>query len=262
MNKRDSIIDSFKEADERELAAKIIDSVEQVQRLYEVRYTDFLDPASIFKAEKVLKNYFDIKYSITCGVEGCERNIIAIYPDYMSADDIDIPVSALKLTGKSKFDNVTHRDVLGAVMGLGIKREKIGDIIINGDRYYIFARNDISYYIVLNLKMIKHTPVEIDYVDFSDVPKRQDNYKTITSNVASLRLDALLGCGFGESRSSISQEILKGNVKVNWEEVRELSHIIKENDVISLKGRGRIIIDSIGNTTRKGRINVVIKKVL
>lgn len=261
MNKRDIIIESFKSSEDRVLAARIIDCVEHVERYHEPKFTRFLDPAEIYKSKKVMENY-DVKYMVTSGVEGCERNIIAIFPEYMAEEQIEIPVSVLEAYCKNRFETVGHRDMLGALMGLGIKRENIGDIITGEERYYIFVYSDISDYILMNLTMAKHTPLSLTKVGFDQVPNAETNYREIVSNVASLRLDSILSSGFGESRSSISRKVLEGDVKVNYEETRELSHPIREGDVISLKGKGRIIVGSVGSTTKKGRINVVIKRVI
>lgn len=260
MSKREKIIDSFKYDDDKNLAAKLIDLIEQVQKYYEPRFTDFLDPAQVNKAKRVIGQFHDIKDIVSSCVEGCERNIIAIYPDNFPEDDIKIPIVALSISGKSRFENLNHRDVLGALMNLGLKREKIGDIIINGESCHIIVNNDISYYIVLNLDKIKHTPVKADYAEFSDITRKQDKHREIAASVASLRLDSVLSCGFGESRSSIVQEISKGNVKVNWEEVTTPSYGINEGDTISLRGRGRIRLEKVEGVSRKGRIHIILIK--
>lgn len=262
MSKRDKIIDSFKYDEDKNLAAKIIDFIEQVQKYYEPRYTVFLDPSQVMKGVGVIEQFHDIKHLVTCGVQGLERNIIAIYPDSMDEEELNLPVTALCISGQSKFEKINHRDILGALMNLGIKREKIGDIIINDDKCYIIVYNDISYYIIINLSKIKHTSVKIDYVEFDHVSQKQDKFKEIVSNTASLRLDAILSCGFGESRSSIVGEIMKGNVKVNFTEVKENSYIINEGDIISLRGHGRIVLDKVIGITKKGRINILIKKII
>lgn len=261
MNKRDNIIDSFNNREDKLLAAKIIDLVYQVEKYNEPRFTDFLDPASVHKVEKVLEN-FKVNHIVTSGISGCERNIVAIFPDFMTKDEVNIPILVVEVTCNSKMESISHRDVLGAILNLGIKREKIGDIIINDLKFYIFVYDEISDFILLNLNKIKHSPVKTAYINFDDIPEKEERFRVISSNVASLRLDAVLSLGFGDSRSRISREIANGNVKVNWEEVRELSFTVKQGDVISLKGKGRIIIDSIGGMTKKGRINLVIKRLL
>lgn len=262
MSKRDEILNSISNPEYKVLSAKIIDYIEQVEKYYEPRFTVFLDPAQVNKARNIIEQFNNVKYSVTCGVPNCERNIIAIFPFYMEEEDIELPINALCITGSSKFEIIGHRDILGAVMNLGIKREKIGDIILNNQKHYIIVYSDISSYISLNLSKIKHTPVSVDYIDFKDIPLKQNKFKEISTSVVSLRLDAVISAGFGESRSSISKEIVCGNVRVNWEGIQDLSFTIREGDTISLKGKGRIILDKIGSLTKKGRINIIIKKII
>lgn len=262
MSKRDKIIESFKYDEDKNFAAKIIDNIEQVQKYFEPRFTQFLDPAQVVKAERILVQYPGIKFHATCGVDGCERNILSIFPDNMTEEEFNIPVSALHISFTSRFEKLSHRDILGALMSIGIKREKIGDIIMDVDECFLLVYSDISYYIMLNLNKIKHAHVKADYIEFSKVSGKQDNFKEIASSVASMRLDSVLSCGYGESRNSIVHEITRGNVKVNWEEIMVPSHIINEGDTISVRGKGRIKIEKVDGTTRKGRIRIVIKKII
>lgn len=262
MNKRDKIIDSFKNDEDKTFTARLIDCIEQAQRSFEPKFTQFLDPAQVCKAERIISQFHEVRYLVSCGVYGCERNIIAIFPEDFDEEKLQLPLSGLCVLYKSKFENISHRDVLGALMGIGIKREKTGDIIINEDKCYIICCNDISYYIIMNLNMIKHTSVKAEYIDFDKIERVQDNYREIVSSIASMRLDSILSCGYGESRSSIVHEITRGNVKVNWEEILTPSHVINEGDTVSLKGRGRIKVEKVEGVTRKGRVRVVIKRMI
>lgn len=262
MDKREKILKNIGSEEDRILAVKIIDYIDQVNANFDVRFTDFLDPAQVNKAVKIIEQYSGIGFIVTSGVPDCERNIIAVYPDYMEGDNIELPIEGLSISGKTKFESITHRDILGALMSLGIKREKIGDIILNNDMFYTVVYSDISYYISINLTKIKHTPVVVEHIDFSDIAAHEKKFKVINANVASLRLDAICSVGYGESRNSIVDEIKCGNVKVNWEEEKNTSYIINPNDVISIKGKGRIILDAVNGETKKGRINITIKKII
>lgn len=262
MSKRDNIIESFKYTEDKSFAAKIIDNIEQVEKYSEPKFTQFLDPAQVRKAERILVQYPSVKFEVTCGVDGCERNIISIFPDNMNEEDLKIPVSVLCISFTSRFEKLVHRDILGALMSLGIKREKIGDIIMDGDKCYLFVCSEIGYYIILNMDKIKHVHVKADYIELSQVPGKKESFKEIVSSIASMRLDSVLSCGYGESRSSIVHEIARGNVKVNWEEILSPSHIVNEGDTISVKGRGRIKVEKVDGTTRKGRIRIIIRKII
>lgn len=261
MDKRQKIIDSIGSEEYKELAAKIIDYIRQVQKYYEVRYTYFLDPTQISVAKNILQQFDDISYEVTSGIDNCERNIIAIFPEAYRTEG-KLPIVPLKIGGNFKFESITHRDILGALMNLGIKREKLGDIFVAEDVHFIIAYEDISAYICMNLDRIRNTSVKVNVDDFKNVSRDDIKYKVIKSTVSSLRLDAILSAGYGESRTGISKEIKSGNVKVNWEAVEDLSYSISSGDTISVKGKGRIIVDSVGGITKKGRINIIIKKLI
>lgn len=262
MDRRDEIINSMKSEQDKTLAARIIDAAAEVQKFYSPVFTDFLDPAQTYKAGRILSRFQDMEFIAMPGTEKCERNIMAVYPDYMIPSDIHPPIEALRVTGNFKFENITHRDMLGAIMSLGIKREKTGDIILDGSEFYIYVSSDISYYIMVNLTKIKHASINCERVELCSVPEKADKYKIIKANVASLRLDSICSVGFGCSRTAISENIKTGGAKVNWEEERDLSRIVDPGDVISIKGKGRVILDSAGNETKKGRINITLKKII
>lgn len=247
---------------DKALAARIIDAAAEAGRFYSPVFTDFLDPAQIYKAQKILEQFEGVEYIVLPGTEKCERNILSVYPDYMVPSDLQSPIDALHLKGSFKFENIAHRDILGALMSLGIKREKTGDIILDGPEIYLYASCDISSFIMLNLTKIKHSPVSCEIIGLDSVPEKVDKTKIIRANVASLRLDSICSAGFGDSRTSMSEEIKSGLVKVNWEEERDSSRIIAPGDVISVRGKGRVIFDSSVSETKKGRINVILKKII
>lgn len=261
MDKREQVLKEVK-SEYRELAVKIIDQIALAQRYSEPRYTFFLDPSEVEVAKKILDKYPDVGYTVSSGFPDSERNIIAIYPEFMSEENVNLPVVALSISGSSKFEKMSHKDVLGSLMSLGVKREKIGDIYDNEGKFYFICYEDISSYIVANLIKIKHTPVKVEYIDFDKLPLKSIRFKEVTKTVSSLRLDAVISAGFNESRSSISREIGRGNVKVNWEVITNMSYNVSVGDTISVRGRGRIVLDRVEGQTKKGRISISIKRII
>ncbi len=260
MGKRENILEHLNE-NEKLFAVRIIDYVEQVEKSWGIRYTQFLDPSQVVKAEKIIKQCgSSINYFVTSGIEDCERNIIVISHDSIDAHGIVLPIAPILLDGNFKFEILHHRDVLGAIMNLGIKREKMGDIFFSKDKCYVIVYEDICDYISINLTRIKHVPIDAKRIDFDQLPPREISTKEMKATISSPRLDSVISAGFGVSRSSISKEIKNGNVKVNYEEIKTLSFSVNEGDVISLRGRGRISIKEMGGLSKKGRINITILK--
>lgn len=223
-----------------------------------VRYTDFLDP----RQQSLVIEFFKKNNSATSkfygGHEEAERRICAIYSKNNEDSNIEFPIQILRLSW-NPYKKIGHRDILGSILGNGIKREKIGDIILHGeDAAYIVVHKDICTYIVHNLIRIGNTSVNIEHVD--SIPSYTKNIQQISSVVASMRLDCILCAGFGLSRSK-AQEAIKGSrVFVNWDMKNSVSMEIKEGDMISYRGKGRIHIQSVLGNTKKDRIKISIAK--
>ena len=143
-------------------------------------------------------------------------------------------------------------------MALGIKRECIGDIVIaDGDAYFA-ATNEISQYLLREFKAVGKAPITLSIV--TNEIKNERKYIEKTHFVSSLRLDAIIASGYNLSRSDAHQMIVDGMIKVNHVSVLNPSHNLKENDLLSVTKKGRLIVGEIGGNTKSGRICVNLKK--
>jgi len=224
--------------------------------------TRFLDPSQQKSAEEIVSGYADMKILWFGGYAESERKIAVIVPDYFDEDEVIDPIAILYLKWNDRFSRISHRDILGSLMGLGIVRENIGDIIVAGDYGYIFVVKELAGYILMNLTHIGRAPVEMKEVGIEQFKVPEQRVKRIQTTVPSQRLDAVLCHGLGVSRTKILPVILGGNVRVNWEEVYKPDFSIKEGDILSIKGKGRMKVESIGGTTKKGRIPIVLVRYL
>lgn len=163
----------------------------------------------------------------------------------------------------TKFcDALTHRDYLGALMNLGIDRSKLGDILIDSKetrQAYLFCDRYIAGYIKDTLVKVKHTNVTCKLVDYDEQEITQD-FIEVHGTVSSIRLDAMIAVAFKTSRSSITGLIEGGKVFVNGKETVSNSYILKENDIVSVRGMGKFIYTGSANQTKKGRYSVTIKR--
>ncbi|EOD01289.1 RNA-binding protein [Caldisalinibacter kiritimatiensis] len=239
---------------------KVLDKVEQVMSYHSIEYTDFLNPYQCRLARSFLNRFHDIEYYEDGGYNSAERKTIIIYPFYLDRMSVEAPLAAVKIENKSKFNNINHRDYLGAIMSLGIKREKIGDIVIHDNYTQVVLHKDILEYVILNLNKIGNEPVRVNEISINDVIKGKEEYKEIFSTVASLRLDSLVSSAVNVSRK-ISQNYIKlGKVKVNWQPIQQLSYEVKEGDVFSIRGYGRYKLESILGNSKKDRLKLIIRK--
>ena len=160
--------------------------------------------------------------------------------------------------GKKHHPVMLHRAVLGSIMGLGIERGKIGDILATGDSARILCDKNMAEYLKLNLKEIGSAAVEVAEDDLAAIAPKEERAKEIRATVASLRVDSIAAAGFGFSRSRAASDKLK----LNWQSVKSASQTVKEGDVLSMRGRGRLEVEEIRGLTKKGRTSVVLKRYL
>ncbi len=196
-------------------------------------------------------------YTLFGGIQNCER-VIARFgnPEELNYEQ-DFPIVILKVAPKLKkfADTLTHRDFLGALMNLGIERKYIGDIIVDDSVAYIFVLDKMAEYIKENLSKVKHTVID---VSLADTINQQELCKTksLTVNVSSLRLDCIICAVYNLSRNQANEIFGLKKVFVNGKLTENISHLVKEGDVVSVRGFGRFIFNSVGGTSRKGRIYV------
>lgn len=230
---------------------------------YYVTQTEFLDMYQLSVALNYLNsNYIPyIKYG---GYDVSERALIMLlpYPDYKLIDeakDFAVKVLYISHTDSHKSRILSHRDYLGALMNLGIERKVIGDIIVQEGGATVFCLNTIDTYISNHLLCIGKTKVSITLVEYAtgQIDIKQC-FITIKGTVASLRLDNILKMGTKLSRTISLQYIKSNKIYVNGREILQASYTIKEKDIISIRGIGKIRLNAIGKLSKKGRIYVEI----
>lgn len=221
--------------------------------------TKFLDSNESSELRKIKDPTLKIFYN--GGYDDAER-VRAIILDKTEQDpfDYEYELGIIKVTPKSDIREISHRHVLGTLMSYGIKRETIGDIVVNSNEIYIFAIIDIVPLIIDNLKEINRIGVISENCEITDfVNEIKSEAKTI--NVASLRLDAIVSKVLNKSRSDANEIIEKGLVQINHIECINNSYQLKTNDLISIRHFGRIEVKEIVNITKKDRLvlEVIIK---
>lgn len=225
---------------------------------YNPVYTDFLNPGEQAYVKQVCDNE-GIFCDLFGGVGDCERKIAIIYKD-KQPDISNYPVGVISIKGNSKFEKITFSDYLGAVMSLGLKREKIGDINIFDDCVQLWVIDDIINYVISNLSVIKHMRVECQVIDIKDAKSSQQLFKEMKINSPSMRLDAIVSSVINVSRSKSSEEIRSGSIKVNFVVCNNITYKIKKDDIISIRHYGRYVIYDMIGLTKSGNQKLLIKK--
>lgn len=225
---------------------------------YGARFVGFLDMHERGVALRCAGNYDDsgCRYAFWGGYEGAERVFLGVFPPYEEPDTAQFPISAVNIVPRS--DGLTHRDYLGAILGLGIKREKLGDIIVS-DECVVLAESVIAEYIVRNLSKVGSNGVRCTHRELAGII-RADCFSDIRTTVASVRLDCIVAALAKLSRGGSAELIGKGLVSVDCEIELQPSKTVNDGSAISVRGSGRYIVDRIGPVTRKGRYSFTARK--
>ncbi len=252
MNKRDIL--SFLDGEERILISRVMDLCNRCERYGAVTYTPFLNPREIKLAKDCCKGSFFVRYN--GGYADAERVMMAFCP---YEDDVAVfPLTAVKISVKDGRV-FSHRDYLGALLSLGIKREKLGDIIVRDDFAVVFCETVVAEYVCLNLDKVASSYVKCEEIDDVSGLSLERNFQVKSVTVASMRIDGVLSSATVMSREESAAAINRGYVQLNYETVKSVSAQVKDGDVISARGYGKMQIETTGETTRKGRIKVNIK---
>ena len=161
---------------------------------------------------------------------------------------------------KDKFTQMSHRDYLGSLMALGIKREMVGDIVVTEKGCHFFSVKSIAGYICENLKRTGRGSVNCSIIDIDSLPQNEDNGKTVFSSVASLRLDCVVAAAFSMSRTAAAEAINKGIVYVDSVQCFKGDFTLNEGSKIVLRGKGKALVEKITGQSKKGRMHLLIKK--
>ncbi len=242
------------EKEEKLIISRAEDAVYAADKNYQVKHIGFLTP---FERGLIMKNVYtsaDIKAVFDGGFPLAERTMFICFPEYLEYD-VDEIISVIKIRGR-EISNLTHRDYLGSLMGLGITRENIGDILVNDEGAFLFVKRDIADYIMQNLDKIGRNGIKKDLVKCSEAVIPPPKLKELSGTVASERIDAFVAFCINSSRSKVCELIESSMVSLNFEVVTSVSNKVSEEDLISIRGYGRFRVKEIGRLTRKGRISV------
>ena len=186
------------------------------------------------------------------GYEGAER-VVAGFGDNVCEQDFPIRCVEIKPVNKKFADKLSHRDFLGGLMNLGIKRELLGDIIIFENSAYLFCLDKISNYIKDNLSRVRHTTVEVNEVDAPPV-KAVEPKGAEEMVIASLRVDVAVCQVYNLSRNECAKLFETDKVFINSRKLESRSYQLKEGDMVSVRGYGRFQFVSVVRKTKKDRL--------
>lgn len=232
---------------------KILEWQADVEQNYAPKLTNFLDPREQDVIQSVVGKNADIKIKLSGGQDRYERKRALLHPDYYEPMDEDFQLAFFELRYPEKFVTIEHRDLLGALMSIGLKREKFGDIIFSEERVQFVLAEEVSDYVELQLESVGKAKVHVFPIEKEQLIEVKDEWAELNKTVSSLRLDAVLSEAYSLSRAKVIALIEKGYVHVNWKTIEQPSYQVHEGDFLSIRGFGRSKLLEIVGKSKKDR---------
>ena len=239
-----------------DIKRRMLDIARAAQRSGNARCSRFLEPPSLILAKQAAHEA-GVSFFAFGGYLDAERQVAGFasvddFPDY------EWPIACLRIRWQDKYSSVSHRDLLGALMALGLDRAMLGDIVMGEGCAYLFALDEVVDYLRANFESAGRASIKIDQIPIDKAQIAAPKGREIRVTLASMRLDALVAEGYKLSRADAQLLIKRGLVKLNHIELDKTDRQVSEGDLVSVRGHGRLKIIEEQGETKKGRCGVLL----
>ena len=265
MNKQE-VLKDYKKQEDKLCLSQVLDKIEFCESREKLEYTDFLDMYQVALVENFLRRINFKNYQFFGGYEDSERKILIVYPDKYNDSMIEknyskmLKILRIELP-EEEFGKYSHRNYLGGIVKLGLKREKVGDILVSNQGADIVVVSDFAEVLKKELpSLTRFENSKIEIKEISDIIKKEVKIEEVSIIVPSLRLDNIVSDLVKTSRSKAKQIIEQERVFVNGQNETKMAKQVKIGDIITIRGKGRFIVKEQTGTTRSGRAVLKIEK--
>lgn len=256
-----ALLDRLGLAGEDRLAlAKVLDKAGQAESRNIPAATDFLSPQQRAQALDLLHlaGISESAYVLQGGYEGAERQVLQFLPDWMEPEGAEAPIRCLRAVFREE-EKLSHRDFLGSLMGMGIVREKVGDILVAPGSADLLVLDSVADFLLQSWTSAGWTSLRVSAIGLENLHIPAIQRKEVRDTVSSLRLDAVAASGFRLARGKAAALIESGKVQLNWRECVKPDKLLEAGDVVSARGFGKFELGEVGGLTRKGRVSIVLR---
>lgn len=258
MDRRELLDRAAHSPEERLLLSRVWDKCEQCRTRNIPTATGFLSPAEQAAAQGFLVPLGARESGIFWGgYDGAERRRLVFLPDWLETPDDQ--VAAVRAACRSGGD-LTHRDFLGSLMALGLTREKIGDILVESGGCQVLVDPSALDFLVQSWDSAGREKLTVSPLPLEALTVPEAAVKEVRDTVSSLRLDNVLASAFSLSRGRAAEAVEKGAVQVNYTVCQKPDKPVSAGDVITCRGLGKCVLDTVGGPTKKGRLPVAIRR--
>ena len=262
---REGILKLGKDGEERLLVSQLLGKPRQAQCYQQLAATFFLELHQQALCRQAMARLGQGEAVLAGGFPQAERRCALFLPDYWeSLDQVppeELPFQALRVEARGTKE-LTHRDYLGSLMGLGIRREMVGDILTGPQGADLLLMGEIVPYVAQNLQKVGNAPVACTPLPLSQLEPPLLKVKVLRDTVASLRLDAVLTVAFSISRGEAAELVRRGLVQVDGLEMTKPDRPVEQGARISARGKGKAILYAVGGLSKKGRQMIEVHKLL
>lgn len=220
--------------------------------------TDFLNPRQLYILQTLVNQHDQLKMQSSGGYAGAEMQRSLIYPDYFQPTIADFKLQLIEINYPVKFVELHHRQIMGVLLGSGIKRETFGDILNEDDHWQFFVKIELTDYIGAQVDRIGRTHVQLMTVNWDQIVHPSDDWETFETTVSSLRLDVIISSAFNYSRNRSKELIEHGMVRVNWEELDRPDYELAIHDQVSVRHAGRIKLNALQGKNKKQKLRITL----
>ena len=262
MKTKKELVAAFARNDEEKtLLAALLDKQDAAQNRGVPASSKFLSPEMQVIAGRMLE-HIKADFILYGGSRGAERAVVCFLPEWADESHLtgdESPVAAIKATFKTDRE-LSHRDFLGSLMGLGLQREAVGDILLLDGCCYIAVLREVAPFVLQNMTSAGRVSLQLEQIDLCDLPEREVKFETRRDSVMSMRLDGVVAAAFNVSRSTAEEMIKAGRVSLDHLECLKGDKTVASGSIISVRGLGKVQIVETGTTSRRGRMGIEVKK--
>lgn len=239
------------------MPSKIEDALRLCNNSSSPKFVGFLTPQEVAVAEVVAKKQ-NCKVAFFGGYDDAERQLFGAFPEWCESFEELFPIKALTFTYR-KGDMLSHRHFLGTFMSLGIARETVGDILVGEGRAVAFFSEEMARYVKSQINKISNTGVTVEEGFCFPLPG-MSAFEEISDTVASTRLDCIVASLIKSSRGTATELIEDKMVSLNSVCCEKATKMVVSGDKITIRGKGKFIIDSVNMRSKKDRLILKAKK--
>ena len=264
MNKTELLNKFAKDPEERVVLARALDQLDRAANRSIPCATQFLSPAQRAALEPLIAASGHPKHLFHGGFEGAERTVCVFLPDWQEPEDWEPTeeLAAIECAYPPTGAELTHRDLLGGLMGIGLVRERVGDILVGEQSAQIVCLKDAAPIILSQFGQAGRYRLKLREIPLTDLSPAPNQVKVIHDTVSTLRLDAVLAAGFSLARGKAADAVTGGRVSLNHRECLKPDKAVEEGDVLTCRGLGKCVLKAVGGQSRKGRTIIEIERYL